>query len=625
MIERDAGSKGTLLVVDDEQAIRQVIETYFKHLGYTVFTAPNGRAGLEILQNQPVDVVLSDLSMPEIDGKELLHLAKQQNLPAEFIMITAHTTIDTAVEVLRSGAYDFVTKPFVVTHLEGTVRRCLQQKKLREEIKRLENEKLRLVLQAVSEITSSPSLVETLESVLRAVDLLIQPEASAVLLQEEDSENLQVVVNMDHVAAFALTDRWLDQHHRYARQALRERGLVRLEGNAQTPHVLCAPIPLEESLIGAISILRPPGTPPFAEEAPELLNSLAIQAGNAVRNARIYADLQQQSMQLSSLFDVGLAMSSEQSLQSLFQVIVDSAAKVSGAQRCSLMVLDEETQTLRIRAAIGIPEETIARAEVRLGEGIAGHVAQTGEPIFVADIERDDRFARRNDTKYNSKSLVSVPIKVQGQVRGVLNINNKLSGKSFTENDRNLLTLLASHAAVALENAHRYQDLNILAVTDSLTKVYIRRYFEECLARAFRNAQRYKRAFSLVMCDIDHFKQINDTYGHLQGDRTLQIVAEILKANIRDDDLVARYGGEEFVLILDRAETETAVSVAERIRQTVEARPIPSEQGDLHITLSLGVATYRSDIPTAHDLVAAADAALYEAKKSGRNRVCVSP
>jgi diguanylate cyclase (GGDEF)-like protein len=171
------------------------------------------------------------------------------------------------------------------------------------------------------------------------------------------------------------------------------------------------------------------------------------------------------------------------------------------------------------------------------------------------------------------------------------------------------------------------KELTLLSVTDGLTRAYNHRHFQERLKSEFSRAKRYEEPLACVMLDIDHFKRVNDTWGHPVGDRVLVRVVEILKEGIRSEDLVARYGGEEFVLLLPRTDAEHARHLAERVRERVEQDEFPLTNGDrLRFTVSLGVAGFvPPDVPeTADALLHAADAALYRAKADGRNRVAVA-
>lgn len=164
--------------------------------------------------------------------------------------------------------------------------------------------------------------------------------------------------------------------------------------------------------------------------------------------------------------------------------------------------------------------------------------------------------------------------------------------------------------------------LELLSITDGLTKLHNHRFFQDELARAFEESQRYGRPLSLAMMDIDFFKKINDTYGHAVGDDVLKRSADLYKHSVRSTDLVARYGGEEFAVMMPETELQDAITLAEKLRHLVEETPLETQAGPVSATISVGVASVPlSRVHSPKDLIVAADRALYRAKKSGRNRV----
>ncbi|HID07947.1 MAG TPA: GGDEF domain-containing protein [Armatimonadetes bacterium] len=173
-----------------------------------------------------------------------------------------------------------------------------------------------------------------------------------------------------------------------------------------------------------------------------------------------------------------------------------------------------------------------------------------------------------------------------------------------------------------MENAHLYEEVERLATTDGLTGLYEHRYFQEALENELRRGLRYKHPTSLMMIDIDHFKELNDTYGHQVGDDVLRRLAEVLRSQAREHDIVARYGGEEFALLLPVTPKEGALAAAARLRHAVEVTPFRAREETIHITVSVGIATCPSDATTRDTLIDKADQALYAAKRRGRNRVC---
>ena len=164
--------------------------------------------------------------------------------------------------------------------------------------------------------------------------------------------------------------------------------------------------------------------------------------------------------------------------------------------------------------------------------------------------------------------------------------------------------------------------LELLSITDGLTKLHNHRHFQDELARAFEESQRYQRPLSLAMIDIDFFKKFNDTHGHAVGDDVLKRAAELFRSSVRSTDLVARYGGEEFAVMMPETMLDDACAFAEKIRHLIETTPLNTQAGPLNVTVSLGVASVpQSRIESAKELIVAADKALYRAKKNGRNQV----
>ncbi len=164
--------------------------------------------------------------------------------------------------------------------------------------------------------------------------------------------------------------------------------------------------------------------------------------------------------------------------------------------------------------------------------------------------------------------------------------------------------------------------LELLSITDGLTRLHNHRHFQDELARAFDESQRYQRPLALAMADIDFFKNINDTYGHAVGDEVLKAVSKIFRESIRSTDLAARYGGEEFAVMMPEIELDDAIAFAEKMRALIAAQPVPTQAGAVPVTVSIGVASVPyTRTHTAKELIVAADRALYRAKKTGRNQV----
>jgi diguanylate cyclase (GGDEF)-like protein len=216
-------------------------------------------------------------------------------------------------------------------------------------------------------------------------------------------------------------------------------------------------------------------------------------------------------------------------------------------------------------------------------------------------------------------SFLGIPLRAKDSVTGVLVMTRK--GEEFSSNDVRVLRILCNQAAIAIENARVYERLEQLAATDSLTGLFNRRYFQQALTREVSRAERRGSRVALMMLDIDHFKPLNDTYGHTVGDVVLKKVAEILSKDVRKGDVLARYGGEEFVILLSEASYQGIKEIAERIRKSIAAATIHPAGPRKRVTVSVGWALYPDDTKETDKLVELADRALYFAKDTGRNQV----
>lgn len=347
-----------------------------------------------------------------------------------------------------------------------------------------------------------------------------------------------------------------------------------------------------------------------------------------IENKNLLKRLKYENEKLETILQVEEGASTILNLNDLARFIIDKIDQVIACKRVSLMVVEEDN--LVIKAAKGLSDEIIKNSRIKIGEGISGWVAQTGKPLLVENIEIHPVFHKHPDPKYATKSFMSVPFVYQNKVVGLINTIDKItsfndSSSIFDQSDLRFLVTIANYVAIAIENAKLFEEKSYLAITDHLTKLYNRRYFQEHLETEIKRVKRYPRPLSLIMIDIDHFKRYNDTCGHLMGDAILRTVADSLNNNIREIDIVARYGGEEFCIILPDTEIEGAQALAEKMRKAIEERLFEFEQSQPggRLTISCGVASFQKSMKEKDDLIKQADQALYAAKHAGRNKVCV--
>ena len=307
----------------------------------------------------------------------------------------------------------------------------------------------------------------------------------------------------------------------------------------------------------------------------------------------------------------------------LYTTILEKTTELMGVERGSLMMFDKKKQYLRIKAAKGIDYVVSKDVRVKVGTGISGATAARGVPVMVRDIDTEiPRHAKISG--YKTGSFLSIPLKLEERVVGVLNVSDKSTGEVFSEDDLALMLSLANYVTIALERGAYYlmsEEFKLISMTDPLTGLFNRRYFRERLFEEVERAKRHSGCFTVFIIDIDNFKTYNDTYGHVAGDEMLKKVSHAIRSAVRGMDVVARYGGEEFSVLLPHTNKEESYVIAERIRAGVEElHPNSSALNELP-TISVGIAEFPVDAKNIDELINNADRAMYAAKKMGKNRV----
>lgn len=228
--------------------------------------------------------------------------------------------------------------------------------------------------------------------------------------------------------------------------------------------------------------------------------------------------------------------------------------------------------------------------------------------------------------KIHMEEFAIVPLKTKDKVIGTIVVDNIFNKKPITKDDIRILTMFANQAGLAIENSQLYEQTVLQAQTDSLTKLWNHGYFQYCLQKEAKEARENNSSLSLILLDMDNFKELNDALGHQAGDQVLKDLAQIIKDYCRKLDYPCRYGGEEFAVILPQANKKEAYLIAERIRQAIEKYHFYNKDlGEKKISVSLGVATMpENSITDKTTLLSFADKALYEAKQGGKNRTCLS-
>ena len=345
------------------------------------------------------------------------------------------------------------------------------------------------------------------------------------------------------------------------------------------------------------------------------------------RNPRAGDDDRREAGEVAVFQELGKALTSSLQLDQVLRTIMEKIEEFLRPDNWSLLLLDEAKQELYFELAVGKASQVLKDVRVKLGQGIAGWVAQHGETVVVPDTSKDTRFFSQVDekTKTDTQSIVAVPVKFRDTCLGVIELINCMGPEGFDPRDLKLLEALSDFAAIALENARHVKRIHELTITDDCTTLYNARHMSVILETEIYRSHRYNYEFSLIFIDLDHFKQVNDTQGHLVGSRLLADIGNALKTHCRLIDFAFRYGGDEFVLLLPQTSKENALNVARRLHQLIrETKWLAGEGLDIHITASIGVASFPVDSKTKEGLLHLADEAMYLVKNTNRDSVAAA-
>ena len=337
--------------------------------------------------------------------------------------------------------------------------------------------------------------------------------------------------------------------------------------------------------------------------------------------------LRETSRQLQVLEDIVSTANSLLEPRRVLNVIMSQIQELIPSEAWSILLVDEESDELTFEMALGEKSADLSETRIKIGEGIAGWVAEAGEPLVVNDVRSDRRFQGRFDdlTHFQTRSILCASLISRGRTIGVVEIMNRTSGSRFTKKDMSLLMTLVEPAAIALENAILFQKTERLAVTDDLTKLYNSRYLNRFLEDAIARAKKMGNGLAVLFLDLDGFKSINDRFGHLSGSRTLYEVGVLIKEAVREGDVVSRYGGDEFVVVLPDTDSEGALAVAERIRASLKSHVFLTDYGlEGRLSASFGVSLYPDQGQSPQDLMQKADQAMYSVKEQGKDAICLA-
>ncbi|HXI04652.1 MAG TPA: sensor domain-containing diguanylate cyclase [Candidatus Saccharimonadales bacterium] len=330
-------------------------------------------------------------------------------------------------------------------------------------------------------------------------------------------------------------------------------------------------------------------------------------------------ELTHRAQQLQALNSISREITANLDLDGVFETIHTQCARLVDATSFVICLYNRERAEIHYAYVVRDGKRREARIEP-LGRDAISWVIKSGKAVKLRDLlaRQEDVPVELSEMDPGLRAVLAIPlVRLDNEVTGVLSVGSPRPD-AYTARDQETLSAIGQTAAIAIENARYYE----MATVDQLTKLYLKDYFHQRIDEELNRARRYGHAFSVLMMDIDSFKELNDAHGHLAGDRFLHRVGEVIKGNLRSHDIPCRYGGEEFAILLPETEPAEAIVIAERIRRTVGEIRIRENRRMVGTTISIGIASYpRSARRSASDLLRKADGALYQAKREGKDKV----
>jgi diguanylate cyclase (GGDEF)-like protein/PAS domain S-box-containing protein len=520
------------------------------------------------------------------------------------------------------------------------VMRDITERKTKEKYDRDQQQLTEALANTAAAVNNSLDLGNVLEKILENVTKVVPHEAANIALMTDDGKarfvrgkNLEKYGPLNNLLS---PDNNVLEMFNFKKMAETQKGMIvvdthkdknwsgNIKGSEWIRSFLGAPIIFNNKVLGFISLDA--GIPHFFK--PEHLERLEIFANytaTALTNANLYSEVKQHADEMSILYEISLAIAAGAGLEKTTQAVFRQLKKVIPIDLFYLALYEPTKKVL----SYFMYKENGERIDIEpfflfQKQSLTRFVMEKQQTVYIPDFEAKDSVLKEDEVikvaGFENRTVLGIPLILRGEVMGVLSMQ---AGKpnTYDHDQIRLLETIAQQTSIAMDNAKLFEKMQTMAITDSLTGLYNRRYFYMILENEIERAKRYQISLSLIMLDIDHFKRVNDQLGHLAGDEVLASFAEVCKNQLRQVDVMFRYGGEEFMILLPESNKEDAMNAAERIRSAITETVFETKKGNVSITTSIGVSEYGEDHPGPNEFVESADKAMYASKDAGRNCV----
>lgn len=515
---------------------------------------------------------------------------------------------------------------------EWKAQQTIEQARHTAEKRARELEAIQRTMRAVS---SDMPIDNLLETILECAISLVEAKDGEIALYDPERNEVEIVISLG-----------LEQDFRGVRLGLGEGVMGRVaksrdalvikdyhswSGRSPTYNcrdeartVVAVPLLSGDGIVGVIGVGFYDAVQEIEREELDILTLFAQQAAVALRNAQLYEEISRRAEEAETLRRAGAAVAATLEQQETINRLLEQMDEIVDFDRATVQIrVNHSTQVVGQRG-FRIPAEILNQSFPLHQDSPFRIIYTSQQPQIIGDLVKDYPLFL-NPPFRGVRGWLGVPLNVEGEIFGLVSLYSH-AANHFSDEDARHAKAFADQVAGALYNARQFSEVQLLAITDPLTGVYNRRRFFDLAHNLSEQAQRERIPLAVIMVDVDHFKLVNDRFGHATGDEVLRVLAQRCNSILREGDIFARYGGEEFAILLPHTSANDAIAVSERLRAAIQTDPIVTDDGPISITASLGVAALNLDTgERVEATILRADNALYSAKDSGRNRVVYFP
>ncbi|MDP3786400.1 MAG: diguanylate cyclase [Candidatus Omnitrophota bacterium] len=661
-----------VVIIENNPATAEDIANIFTEKECNVLYAKNGLDGIELICQETPDLVVLNPSVTDITGSCVYKLIKDNPKTSDIpVLIFVENERDMfrfwgMKPQIEQNLVKFTTRENLAENIDKAIK-LIEGRGVLSKFQ-IQSEQFKDVLGKIVEIyqsgqgLASENAKGALHELLDKVTTMLNSEVGSLMLLEEGPQELVIkaakglsedLVGKTRIkmgrgisgwvarAGNPLLVRDIERDERFSRENNRK---------YYTSSLLSAPIRIKEKVVGVINVNNKSSREPFTEYDLSILTiltneiSIAIESSDWQRrleeansridslksSKRILADvarsLDDELYELTISQEVSNIIYSRLDYKEIIDAILEIIERSIDCHLCGLLFVDEERRT-EIIVEIKYPtsQQEIDSFKLKMVETFNRLTGEKLLPEQVTIREADGHDTNIVNTFAETRDILSSCqanlLMSSDRPIGMLAVTNSFPN-AFTNEDLRIFSIISRHSSIAINNTLLHKKIKELSITDGLTGLYVYRYFNDMLDKEILRSARYQQPFSLIMLDLDGFKEVNDNFGHLQGDTVLREVAQILKRVCREVDIVARYGGEEFTVILPATDMEGAYILADRIRMVIKNYAFGTKDNIISLTASMGVASYPESASTKIDLIKQVDRALYKVKADGRNGVC---